>query len=387
MTENTPCLPIRKHTHAIQALACGLPRHPTLLNDAIPSALAAAVALGGLNLLQVWDSRSPEAGAAVRQGLQVLFDSGCVGGEVPKPNDVREMRPRIHTQTATHQPRSLHYSAASRPQLVTMATLDPGALGDRGALQRSIDEGRAATGLEVLDLAIVRLDLSRGGSASPSSSSSSTGPRHPRGRLRTLLEELRRTMEELDELCSPSASTPIQAYGFDLRLPFAAQPKSPLSEAPLTPEEAEEQQLFSLLPSMLEAAAEVQGSKLALLSAPAHITDRFPLWLMEDDAATEAAAGAEGGGKSQKGKPAVLRVARGPLLGYAAAGGTRQPVPISFSSQLLPPNAVAAISRTLDELAPALRPTKLLEAKVLQTVVATASSGFGPHAALLDLVK
>lgn len=52
-----------------------------MLNDAIPSALTAAVALGGLNLLQVFDSRNPAAGAGVRRALQTIFDCGCVVGE------------------------------------------------------------------------------------------------------------------------------------------------------------------------------------------------------------------------------------------------------------------------------------------------------------------
>lgn len=64
-------------THT-QALACGLPRHPDLLNEAIPSALTAAVALGGLNMLQAFDSKNPGASEGVRAALQMLLNSGCV---------------------------------------------------------------------------------------------------------------------------------------------------------------------------------------------------------------------------------------------------------------------------------------------------------------------
>jgi hypothetical protein len=290
------------------------------------------------------------------------------------------------------------HSVAQRSELLTWALLEPGQgalLGDREALRRSVEAARAGTGLETLDLAVFRVDLAAS-FPSYSSSSSSSSPRHPRGQIRTLLSELQQTMEALDDLCSSSSSSSspsIQAYGFDLRFPASfRQPKAPLPSGgpsrppPLSPEEAEEQQLLALVPRMLEdAAAEVSGNKLALLSCPVHITDRSMVWASDPDA-EEGSRGSKSG--SSRG-PAVARMARGPLLGFsggAAAEAAQQPhqrqQPIAFSSQLLPPSVVAALCRTLDELAPALRGSKLLEAKVLQTLLAA-----GPQLALLDLVR
>lgn len=257
-----------------------------------------------------------------------------------------------------------------------------GMLGDGQALRRSVDEAREVTGLETLDMAVIRLDLT-------SSPAATTGPRHPRGRAKALLAELHDVMEQADALCCPKSTgpAPIQAYGFDL-LFSSSQPKTPGGAAappPSTPAEAEEEQMLALVPTMLEEAARVvQCNRLALLSIPMHITDQVHVWSgMEEE---DKAEGGNSKGKrkrAQRDPPAAIRMARGPLLGYAgSADGARAAHSVRFSTQFLPPNAVSALGRTLEDLAPALRSTKLLEAKILRTLLAQRVD-----VALLDMVS
>jgi hypothetical protein len=230
-----------------------------------------------------------------------------------------------------------------REELVTCATLNHGHDLDPASITRGLDRARAVTGLETIDMVVVKLDLG--------------DPRTPRGQ--PLLESLQRVMECLDGLAG-------QYYGIDLRSPFYMQPKShqALREEEglgsgndsagmaLTPADQEEM----LLPGIIEEAALVEGSKLALVTYPLHLTSKnlvtLPLMVPE------------GEGERQRQTP-VSRLVHGALVGCTDSGD-----PIPLSSQLLSPATVTRLNATLNELSPALRSTPLLEAKILRSAFA-----------------
>ena len=249
---------------------------------------------------------------------------------------------------------------------MTCATLNHGHDLDPASIIRGLDGARAVTGLETIDLAVIRVDLG--------------DPRTPRGQ--SLLESLQRVMECLDKLAgppssllssstSPSSSSsssppPFQYYGIDLRLPFYMQPKShqksmeeggPGSDSAGTALTTAQQEEM-LLPGVVEEAALVEGSRLALVIYPIQLTSKhlitLPLMAPEGE-----------GGEGQRQSRPVSRLAHGALVGCTDAGD-----PIPLSSQLLSPATVFSLNATLNKLAPALRSSPLLEAKILRSVLA-----------------
>lgn len=252
-----------------------------------------------------------------------------------------------------------------REELVTCATINYGHDLEPESITRGLDRARFVTGLETIDLATVTVDLE--------------DHRTPRGQ--PLLESLRRMMECLDRLAeqpssspsSPSSSSsfsssslpPLQHYAIELRLPFYMQHKN---HQELTEEEAPgyknagmalttAQQEELLLPRIVEEAALVGRSKLAMVTYPIQLTGKHlvTLPLMQP----ESKAGRQG-----QMRP-VSRLARGALVGCTDAGES-----LSLSSELLPPDTVTRLNAALNGMSPALRSSPLLEAKVIRSVLA-----------------
>ncbi len=267
--------------------------------------------------------------------------------------------PHTHTRFPSTKKKRL----AHREELVTWGTLNRGHALDPASLVQELDRVLAATGLETLDLGMIRVDL--------------RDPRTPRGKA--LLEGLQRVMECLDALGSSAASPnkKLQYYGLDLRLPFYLQPKDGRHQEgeeegePLTRAQEEEM----VLPSTLEEAALVEGSRLAVLSYPMHITNKhlvtLPL-MTPDEEEIEEGGGGEGPDRTRRRRRSsahhqrpLSRLATGALVGHTGDGQA-----IELSSHLLPPALTQRLHATLDQLSPVLRTSPLLEAKILRCVLA-----------------
>jgi hypothetical protein len=118
-----------------------------------------------------------------------------------------------------------------------------------------------------------------------------------------------------------------------------------------------EQQEELLLPRIVEEAALVRKSKLAMVTYPLQLTGKHlvTLPLMHPEGK---------GGRQGQMRP-VSRLARGALVGCTDAGES-----LPLSSKLLPPDTVTRLNAALNELSPALRNSPLLEAKIVRIVLA-----------------
>jgi len=118
------------------------------------------------------------------------------------------------------------------------------------------------------------------------------------------------------------------------------------------------QQEEMMLPGVVEEAALVEGSRLALVIYPLHLTSKhlvtLPLMAPEG----------EGVERQRQTRP-VSRLAHGALVGYTDAGD-----PIPLSSQLLSPAIVNRLNAAMNDLSPVLRGSPLFEAKILRSVLA-----------------